>query len=97
MSFPKMAVRNGMLFPVACSCRDGGRHGFSQRPSGQGSQAQAKSRSFGESRLGNFFSESVTRSHRVKCDVSCVSAVISNQPTRRAVGNPCCCRAYYYL
>lgn len=76
MFFLKMAVRNALLFPVACSCREGGRHGFSQRPSGQGSQARAKSRSFGESRLGNFFSEPVTRNNRAEREAGCVSEAI---------------------
>lgn len=61
MSFLKMAVRNAGLIPTARLCRDGGRHRFSQRPSGHGSQARAKSRSFGEKRARKFFSEPITR------------------------------------
>lgn len=76
MFFLKMAVRNARLFPAARRFRDGGHHLFSQRPSGHGPQARAKCRSFGERRLGNFFSKAVTRNYRVERDVSCVSAAI---------------------
>lgn len=97
MSFPKAAARDAMLSPAGRPCRDGGRHRFPKRPSWAWLQPRAKSILSEASRLGSFFTEPVVRNHRAECEVACLSAAIRNQPTRRAAGNPCRCRGYYYL
>lgn len=76
MSFPTLAVLNAMLFPAARPGREGGCHRFSKRPSSARLQPRAKSTLSEKSRVGNFFSEPVTRTHRVEREIACVNAAI---------------------